>query len=181
MTPDMVAIGKNIATLVEDGSTLQMGIGAIPDATLSQLGDRKNLGVHTEMFSEGLIDLVTKGVITNHLKAVRPGHIVGSFLVGTQRLYDFVDDNPLVHLYPSDYVNDPAIIRLNPKVVAINSAIEVDITGQVCADSIGEYLFSGFGGQVDFERGAALSPGGKVSPANRDCFSVSSSLTPFSV
>jgi 4-hydroxybutyrate CoA-transferase len=161
LTPDIVTIGKNIASLIEDGATLQMGIGGIPDATLSFLGDRKRLGVHTEMFSEGIIDLVNKGVITNEEKTVRPGHIVGSFLMGTPRLFEFVDDNPLVHMYPSEYVNDPSVIKLNPKVVAINSAIEVDITGQVCADSIGQAIFSGTGGQVDFERGAALSKGGR--------------------
>lgn len=161
LDPDVIAIGQHIATLVEDGSTLQMGIGGIPDATLSCLGDRKNLGIHSEMFSEGIIDLVAKGVVTNSEKMVRPGHIVGSFLMGTKKLFDFVNDNPLVHLYPSEYVNDPAVIKMNPKVVAINSAIEVDMTGQICADSIGERVFSGIGGQVDFERGAALSKGGK--------------------
>jgi len=155
------AIGQHVAELVEDGATLQMGIGAIPDAVLAALGSHRNLGVHTEMFSDGVIDLVEKGVITGRCKARHPGRIVASFLVGTRRLYDFVDDNPLVAMVDSAYVNDAAVIRKNPKVTAINSAVEVDLTGQVCADSIGTRQFSGVGGQMDFIRGAALSEGGK--------------------
>ena len=195
-TPVTSAIGRHVAALVEDGSTLQMGIGAIPDAVLTMLTDRKDLGIHTEMFSEGVVELVRKGVITNRHKAILPYHIVGSFLTGSRALFDFVDDNPLIHLAPSNYVNDPSIIKRNPKVVAINSALvrsgrggglrregvrgsgligigrdaavvrarpqEIDLTGQICADSIGYNIFSGIGGQMDFIRGAALSEGGKV-------------------
>ena len=146
---------------MEDGATLQMGIGAIPDAALAALGDHRDLGIHTEMFSDGVIDLVERGVITGRHKRVHPGTLVASFLVGTRRLYDFVDDNPQVVMLGADYVNDTAVIRRNPKVTAINSAIEVDLTGQVAADSIGTRQFSGVGGQMDFIRGAALSPGGK--------------------
>jgi acyl-CoA hydrolase len=155
------AIGTHCAELVEDGATLQMGIGAIPDAALAALAGHRDLGVHTEMFSDGVIDLVEKGVITGREKKVHPGVLVGSFLMGTRRLYDFVDDNPQVVMLGADYVNDTAVIRRNPKVTAINSAIEVDLTGQVVADSIGTRLFSGVGGQMDFMRGASLSPGGK--------------------
>ena len=156
-----VSIGKNCAALIEDGATLQMGIGAIPDAVLMSLGQHKDLGVHSEMFSDGIIDLIEKGVITGRRKAVHPGKVVGSFLMGTRRLYDFVDDNPLIVMLESSYVNDTAVIRRNPRVTAINSAIEVDITGQICADSIGTRLYSGVGGQMDFIRGASLSEGGK--------------------
>ena len=155
------AIGGHIAALVEDGATLQMGIGAIPDAVLAALDGHRDLGVHTEMFADGVIDLVEKGVITGRYKRVHPDKIVASFLMGTQRLYDFVDDNPLVVLLDSGYVNDTATIRRNPRTTAINSAIEVDITGQVVADSIGKRLYSGVGGQMDFMRGASLSEGGK--------------------
>jgi acyl-CoA hydrolase len=155
------AIGKNCANLIEDGSTLQMGIGAIPDAVLAALGDHEDLGIHTEMFSDGIIDLVKSGVITGANKKTHPGKIVGSFTMGTRRLYDFIDDNPLVSMLDVAYVNDTAVIRRNPKVTAINSAIEVDMTGQVCADSIGTYQYSGVGGQMDFMRGASLSEGGK--------------------
>jgi acyl-CoA hydrolase len=155
------AIGHHCADLVDDGATLQMGIGAIPDAVLAALGGHKDLGIHTEMFSDGVIDLVERGVITGRKKRVHPGKLVSSFLMGTRRLYDFVDDNPLVIMLGADYVNDTAVIRRNPKVTAINSAIEVDITGQVVADSIGTRQFSGVGGQMDFIRGASLSPGGK--------------------
>lgn len=154
-------IGALIADLVEDGSTLQMGIGAIPDAVLSRLGNKRDLGVHTEMFSDRLIDLVEAGVVTNRHKAVHPGRIVTSFVSGSQRLYDFVDDNLIVEFHGCDRTNDTALIRRNPKVVAINSALEVDLTGQVCADSIGHKIYSGIGGQMDFIHGAALSPGGK--------------------
>lgn len=154
-------IGNYCAELIEDGSTLQMGIGAIPDAVLASLMNHKSLGVHTEMFSDGIIPLVEKGVITNEFKRKHRGRIVTGFLLGSRKLYDFVDDNPNVAVLNIDYVNDTAVIRTNPKVVAINSAIEVDITGQVCSDSIGTYHYSGIGGQMDFMRGAALSEGGK--------------------
>jgi acyl-CoA hydrolase len=154
-------IGRHIAGLVEDGSTLQMGIGTIPDAVLGQLGGHKNLGVHTEMLSDGIIELVERDVINNKCKAVHPNKTVTSFAMGTRKLYDYLNDNPAFAFLDIDYVNDPHVIRRNPKVVAINSAIEVDITGQVCADSIGETQFSGIGGQLDFMRGAALSAGGK--------------------
>lgn len=156
------AIGKHVASLVEDGATLQMGIGSIPDATLSFLTSHRDLGIHTEMFSEGLIDLVESGVVTGAHKRVLPHKIVGSFLMGTRRLYDFVHDNPSVMMLESSFVNDTSIIRQNPRVTAINSAIEVDITGQVCADSIGTRHYSGIGGQMDFMRGATLSEGGKA-------------------
>ena len=155
------AIGQNCAQLVDDGATLQMGIGAIPDAVLAALDTHANLGVHTEMFSDGIIDLVENGVITGANKAVHPGKIVSSFAMGTPRLYDFMDDNPLVAMLDVAYVNDTAVIRRNPRVTAINSAIEVDLTGQVCADTIGTYQYSGVGGQMDFIRGASLSEEGK--------------------
>jgi acyl-CoA hydrolase len=154
-------IGIHIASIVEDGATLQMGIGAIPDATLAALGGHKDLGIHSEMFSDGVVDLVESGVITGRYKKTHNEIIVASFLMGTRKLYDFVDDNPLVEMFGSDYINDTREIRKNPKVTAINSAIEIDMTGQVCADSIGVKHYSGVGGQMDFIRGAALSPGGK--------------------
>lgn len=154
-------IGRNCAELIEDGATLQMGIGAIPDAVLKALKDHKNLGVHTEMFSDGIVDLLKRGVINNELKRRHPGKVVSSFLMGSRQLYHFVDDNPEIAMLDVAYVNDTAIIRKNPKVTAINSAIEVDLTGQVCADSIGTYHYSGVGGQMDFIRGASLSEGGK--------------------
>lgn len=154
-------IGKYCAELVEDGATLQMGIGAIPNAVLSSLENHKNLGIHSEMFSDGLIDLVEKGIVNGKNKATHPEKIVSSFAMGTRRVYDFLDDNPSVAMLDVAYVNDTAVIRKNPKVTAINSAIEVDITGQVCADSIGTYHYSGVGGQMDFIRGASLSEGGK--------------------
>lgn len=154
-------IGKLTAELVENGATLQMGIGAIPDAVLSQLGPHENLGVHTEMFSDGLVDLVEKGVITGSLKKKHRGKIVATFVMGTRRVYDFVHDNPMVAMLDVAYVNRPTVIQQNPKVTAINCAIEVDLTGQICSDSIGTAPFSGVGGQVDFIRGAALSEGGK--------------------
>jgi acyl-CoA hydrolase len=154
-------IGRHIAGLVEDGATLQMGIGAIPDAVLAQLGDHKGLGIHTEMFSDGMVDLFYKGAITGEYKRRDRGKIVAGFVMGTQKTYDFVDQNPIVSMKDIAYVNDTSIIRQNPKVTAINSAIEVDITGQVCSDTIGTRVYSGFGGQLDFVRGAALSPGGK--------------------
>lgn len=155
------AIGAQVAALVEDGATLQMGIGAIPDAALRRLGDKHDLGIHTEMFSDGILDLVEGGVITNRRKKVHPGRIVTSFVLGSERLYRFVDDNPLVEFHPCDRTNDTALIRKNDKVVAVNSALEIDLSGQVVADSIGFRIYSGIGGQMDFIRGAALSEGGK--------------------
>ncbi len=155
-------IGELIADLVEDGATLQLGIGAIPDAVLARLGDKRDLGVHTEMFSDGLVPLIEGGVVTNRRKAVHPGRTVTSFVQGTRALYDFVNDNPLVEFHPCDRTNDTALISKNDRVVAINSAIEVDLTGQVCADSIGHRIYSGIGGQMDFIRGAARSRGGKA-------------------
>ncbi|MEO5943610.1 MAG: acetyl-CoA hydrolase/transferase C-terminal domain-containing protein [Ferruginibacter sp.] len=154
-------IGKNVAALIEDGSTLQMGIGTIPDAVLKYLTTHKNLGVHTEMLSNGIIKLVDDGIINNKNKMIHPGKTVTSFALGNRKLYDYLDDNPSFAFLDIDYVNNPHVIRRNPKVIAINSAIEVDLTGQVCADSIGEILYSGIGGQMDFMRGAALSEGGK--------------------
>ncbi|GAA3650841.1 acetyl-CoA hydrolase/transferase family protein [Flavivirga jejuensis] len=155
------AIGKNIAGIIEDGATLQMGIGGIPNAVLTFLTNHKNLGVHTEMFSEGIVDLVEKGIVNGSEKKVNPYKIISGFAMGTRRLYDFMDDNPEIEMNDIAYVNDTSIIRQNPKVTAINSAIEIDFTGQVCADSIGTRMFSGVGGQMDFMRGAALSKGGK--------------------
>ncbi len=155
------AIGKNIAEIIDDGATLQMGIGGIPNAVLTYLTNHKNLGVHTEMFSEGIVDLVETGVVNGSQKKVNPYKIISGFAMGTRRLYDFMDDNPEIEMLDIAYVNDTAIIRQNPKVTAINSAIEIDFTGQVCADSIGTRMFSGVGGQMDFMRGAALSKGGK--------------------
>lgn len=155
------SIGQNISKMIEDGSTLQMGIGGIPDAVLGYLTDRKDLGIHTEMFSDGIIDLVEKGVVNNRKKSIHRGKIVASFCMGSQRLYDFVDNNPLIEFHPTEYTNDPFVIAQNDKMVAINAAIEVDLTGQVCSDSLGELFYSGIGGQVDFIRGAARSKGGK--------------------
>lgn len=154
-------IGEFIADLVEDGSTLQMGIGGIPDAALARMTEKNDLGIHTEMFSDRILDLVECGAITNRQKVVAPGRLVTSFIGGTRKLFDFVHDNTLVNFHPCNWTNDTSIIRKNPKVVAINSAIQIDLTGQVCADSIGHRIFSGIGGQMDFIRGAALSPGGK--------------------
>jgi RimJ/RimL family protein N-acetyltransferase len=160
--PDDVArrIGRHIANLIDDGSTLQMGIGTIPDAVLANLGE-KDLGVHTEMFTEGLIELVERGVVNGSRKTLHARKIVASFVMGTRRLFDFVDDNPMCEFHPTEYTNDPFIIAQNRKMVSINSALQVDLTGQVCADSLGEYFYSGIGGQVDFVRGAARSEGGK--------------------
>lgn len=160
-TPEEIAIGKNCAELVEDGATLQMGIGAIPNAVLLALTNHKDLGVHTEMFSDGLISLLESGVANGKRKKIHPKKVVASFVMGTRQLYDFIDDNPEIAMLDVAYVNDPAVIRRNPKVTAINSAIEVDLTGQVCADSIGSRMYSGVGGQIDFIRGASLSEGGK--------------------
>jgi acyl-CoA hydrolase len=157
----MMTIGQYCAELIDDRSTLQMGIGGIPDAVLSCLHNHKDLGVHTEMFSDGVVELVEKGVITNEYKKKHPGKIVTGFAIGTRKLYDFIDDNPQVVFLDIQYVNNPRNIASNPKAVAINSAIEIDITGQVCSDSIGTYQYSGVGGQMDFIRGAALSDGGK--------------------
>jgi 4-hydroxybutyrate CoA-transferase len=154
-------IGEFIADLVEDGSTLQMGIGAIPDAVLSRLGGKNDLGVHTEMFSDGLIPLLESGVVSNKYKEVHRGRTVTSFLNGTSKLYEYVNDNLLIEMHPCDRTNDTSLIRRNPKVCAINAALEIDLTGQVCADSIGPRLYSGIGGQMDFIRGAALSREGK--------------------
>ncbi|MEZ6188767.1 MAG: acetyl-CoA hydrolase/transferase C-terminal domain-containing protein [Planctomycetota bacterium] len=154
-------IGEHVAGLIEDGSTLQMGIGAVPDAVLAALKDHRHLGIHTEMWSDGALDLIECGAVDNSRKAIHAGKTVSGFLMGTQRLYDFVDDNPAVVQLDIGYVNNPAVILRNPKVAAINSAVEVDLTGQVCADSIGAQVISGVGGQMDFIRGASLSPGGK--------------------
>ncbi|HEY7356018.1 MAG TPA: acetyl-CoA hydrolase/transferase C-terminal domain-containing protein [Ktedonobacterales bacterium] len=161
--PDEVQsrIGRQVAELVEDGATLQLGIGAIPDAVLQALSDRRDLGVHSEMFSDGVLDLVERGVITGTRKSLDRGKIVASFVVGSQRLLKFIDDNPMVELHPSDYTNDTRIIRQFEHMVAINSAIQVDLTGQVCAESIGTHLYSGVGGQMDFLRGAALAKEGR--------------------
>jgi len=154
-------IGNLIAEMIEDRSTLQMGIGAIPDAVLRVLGNHKDLGIHTEMFSDGVIDLLDTGAITNHYKKKHPGKIVSSFAIGTDKLYQRIHDNPEFSFHEAAYVNDTAVIRKNPNVVSINSCLEIDLTGQVCADSIGSYHYSGVGGQMDFMRGAALSEGGK--------------------
>lgn len=173
-------IGAHCAGLIDDGATLQMGIGAIPDAVLSYLHNHKDLGVHTEMFSDGLLPLVEKGVVTNKYKKKHPGTIVSGFVLGTRKLYDFVNDNPLVRLLDITYVNNPAVIQQNPKVVAINSALEIDLTGQVCSDSIGTYQYSGIGGQMDFMRGAAISPGGKpIIALNSTAKNGQSKIVPF--
>jgi 4-hydroxybutyrate CoA-transferase len=153
-------IASNIAELIPDGATMQLGIGAIPDAVLKYLFDKKDLGIHTELFSDGVIDLVNAGVITNAQKTLHPGKIIAGFMIGTNRLYDWADDNPLIELHRTEYVNDPFVIAQNERMVAINSAIEVDLTGQVCADSIGPKLYSGVGGQLDFVYGASRSKGG---------------------
>ena len=155
------AIGRWVSTLVEDGATLQVGIGSIPDAILESLTEKHDLGLHTEMLSDGNLPLIQWGVINNSRKTLHPGKIIASFVMGSQRLYDFVDDNPLVELHPNDYVNDPFIVAQNERMVAINAAIEVDLTGQVCSDSLGHLFYSGIGGQVDFIRGAARSKGGR--------------------
>jgi acetyl-CoA hydrolase len=159
-SPEQEAIANHIAAIIPDGATLQMGIGGIPDAVLKKLTNHQHLGVHTELFSDGVVDLVEMGVITNERKSFHPGKIVAGFVLGTQRLYDFVDDNPIVELHPTEYINDPFNIAKNDRMVSINSAIQVDLTGQVCADSIGTRFYSGVGGQVDFVRGAARSKGG---------------------
>lgn len=155
------AIARNVATLIEDGSTIEVGIGAIPQSILEFLSDKKNLGIHTEMFTDSLIGLIEEGIINNSKKTLNPGKTVASFIMGSEKLYQYVDNNPNIELYSSEYVNDPFIIGQMPKMVAINMALEVDLTGQVCADSLGHRFYSGIGGQVDFIRGAARSPGGK--------------------
>ncbi|MFI3306067.1 MAG: acetyl-CoA hydrolase/transferase C-terminal domain-containing protein [Rikenellaceae bacterium] len=157
-----VAIGKNCAALIEDGATLQMGIGAIPNAVLSQLAGHKNLGIHTEMFADGVLPLVESGVINGAAKNIDTGMMVSTFLMGSQKVYDFIDDNPGVRMMDVGYTNDPYIIAKNDRVTAINSALQVDLTGQVCADSLGTKFYSGVGGQVDFVYGASLSKGGKA-------------------
>lgn len=182
-TPVEQKIGKHIAGLIEDGATLQMGIGGIPNAVLYELHDHKGLGIHTEMFSNGVLPLIEKGVITGENKAVDRGKVVSCFIMGSQELYDFVDDNPVVNMREAAYTNDTAIIRRNPKVTAINSAIEIDLTGQVCADTIGTYQYSGVGGQMDFIRGASLSEGGKAiiampAATNRGVSKIVSTLKP---
>lgn len=154
-------IGRHVASLIEDGATLQMGIGSIPNAVLGNLGGHRRLGIHTEMFTDGILALVESGVVTGEEKTLETNKIVTCFAAGSQRLYDFIDDNPLVHFKEAAYTNDTANIRRNPKVTAINSAIEIDLTGQICADTIGSLQYSGVGGQMDFIRGAALSEGGK--------------------
>ncbi|UUC45808.1 acetyl-CoA hydrolase/transferase family protein [Flavobacterium cerinum] len=162
ISPVEAKIGELVAGLIEDESTLQMGIGSIPNAVLAKLVNHKNLGLHTEMFSDGVIDLIENDVINCNFKGVNRGRALATFLIGSQRLYDFVNDNPFIEMRESSYVNDTSVIRMNPKMIAINSAIEVDITGQVCADSIGARMYSGVGGQMDFVRGASLSKGGKA-------------------
>lgn len=162
--PDEIetAIGKNCAALIEDGACLQMGIGAIPNAVLAQLGGHKNLGIHTEMFADGVLPLVESGVINGANKAIDKGKMVSTFLMGSQKVYDFIDDNPMVLMQDVAYTNDPFVISKNPKVTAINSALQIDLTGQVCADSLGTTFYSGVGGQIDFIYGASLSQGGKA-------------------
>lgn len=154
-------IGQFVAEMIEDGSTLQLGIGAIPDSVMKYLRFKKDLGIHTEMFSDGIVELVQEGIINGEEKTLHPGKIIAGFVLGTRKSYDFIDNNPIIEFHPQEYVNDPFIIAQNKKMVAINSAIEIDLTGQVCADSIGTKLYSGIGGQVDFIRGAAHSEGGK--------------------
>lgn len=155
-------LGRFVASLVEDEATIQLGIGSIPNATLKFLSGKKNLGVHSEMLSDGIVDLIEQGVVTNDAKTLLPGKAVVSFVMGSRRLYDFIDNNPLIEFQTSDYVNDPFVISRNHKMTAINSALQVDVTGQVVSDSIGQYLYSGFGGQVDFIRGATGAKKGKA-------------------
>jgi acetyl-CoA hydrolase len=158
--PVVDAIAMHIAEMIPDGATMQMGIGTIPDAVLQYLFHKKDLGVHTELFSDGVIDLFEAGVLTGARKSIHPGKMIAGFIIGSRRLYEWVDDNPLIELHPTEYVNDPFVIAQNERQVAINSAIEVDLTGQVCADSIGPRLYSGVGGQLDFIYGASRSKGG---------------------
>ena len=161
LTPVDMAIGRNVASLVRDGDTLQLGIGTVPNAVLAELGNHRDLGVHTEMFSDGVVELVERGVITGARKSYHRGRIVTSFVIGTKRVYDYVDNNPLVEFHESDWTNSPSVIARHDAMVSINSAISVDLTGQVCADSIGGRIYSGVGGQVDFVRGARASRGGR--------------------
>ena len=161
LTPVQQQIGRHVADLIEDGDCLQMGIGAIPDAALACMGNHKHLGIHTEMFSDGVLPLIQSGVIDNSRKKIHSGKVVTGFVLGSQRLYDFVDDNPEVSFLDIEYVNNPNVIRKNDQVVSINSAIQIDITGQVCADSIGSNIYSGVGGQVDFVMGAQWSERGR--------------------
>lgn len=182
-TAEEKAIAKSVSDLVEDGSTLQMGIGSIPDAVASQLVGHKNLGLHTEMWTDGTLKLLQQGAINNAKKNVHRGKSVSCFLMGSRKLFDFVDDNPSVIQLEADYVNNPRTIARNPKVVAINSAVEIDLTGQVCADSVGRRIISGVGGQMDFMRGASLSEGGKpiialTSTTHRGESKIVSSLRP---
>ncbi len=160
-TETEIAIGKNCASIVEDGATLQLGIGGIPNAVLQSLANHKDLGIHTEMFSNGILPLIEKGIINGRFKKKHPGKIVSGFAMGTRKLYDFIHDNPMVAMLDIAYVNDTSVIRKNDKVTAINGAVEIDLTGQVCSDSIGHHIISGVGGQMDFIRGASLSEGGK--------------------
>lgn len=161
LSEEDLKIGQLTASLIEDGSTLQMGIGSIPDAVLSSLTNHKNLGIHTEMWSDGALKLIQSGAVNNSMKSVHRGKTVSSFIVGGKDVHDFINDNPSVIQLEADYVNNPSIIKRNPSVCAINSAVEIDLTGQVCADSIGHKIISGVGGQMDFMRGASLSEGGK--------------------
>ncbi len=161
LTETDIQIGKNVAELIEDGACLQMGIGGIPNAVLAQLGNHKDLGVHTEMFADGILPLVEKGVVNGKRKQIDKGKMVASFLMGSKKLYEFVDDNPMVAMMDVKHTNSVEVIRKNHKVTAINSALSIDITGQVCADSIGTKFYSGVGGQIDFIRGAGYSEGGK--------------------
>jgi acyl-CoA hydrolase len=154
------SIGRFVASLVEDGATLQLGIGAIPDAVVAALAGKRDLGIHTEMVSDRVMDAIESGVITGARKTLHPGKVVASFAMGSRALYDYIDNNPLFEMHPADYTNNPVIIAQNDHMVAINSALEVDITGQVCAESVGKRIYSGFGGQLDFIRGAAMSKGG---------------------
>jgi acyl-CoA hydrolase len=160
-TPQTARIGEIIADLVDDGATIQCGIGGIPNAVLARLGNKVDLGVHTEMFSDGMLPLLENGVVTNRFKAIHPGRTVTSFVAGTRRLFDYVDDNPMVEFHPCDRTNDTNLLRKLDRLVAVNSALQIDLTGQICADSIGHRIYSGIGGQMDFLRGAALSRGGK--------------------
>lgn len=155
-------ISDNVADLIEDRSTLQIGIGTVPSAVLQRLKNHKDLGIHTEMFSDGVVDLYESGAITGKYKGIHKHKIIATFLMGSKRLYDFIDDNPIVEMYPSDYTNSTANIQKNPKMISVNSAIQIDLTGQICADSIGTKMYSGVGGQVDYVRGASLSEGGKA-------------------
>ncbi|MCK5520717.1 MAG: acetyl-CoA hydrolase/transferase family protein, partial [Candidatus Marinimicrobia bacterium] len=161
LTDTFMKIGKNVAGLIEDESTLQMGIGGIPDAVLYFLKDKRDLGIHTEMFSDGVVELYQEGIITNEKKTLHPGKMVAGFVLGSTDLFNFIHNNPVVEFHPQEYINDPFIIAKNHKMVSINSALEVDLTGQICADSIGINNYSGIGGQVDFFRGSARSKGGK--------------------